>query len=86
MAKLADAINLYNPNAQWTIDGDDYGTLDWQSKDISKPTKKQLEDLLPLVATAKAQAEAQKIAAKAQAEAKLEALGLTSDDFKALGL
>jgi len=33
-----------------------------------------------------AQAEAEKAAAKAAAEAKLAALGLTSDDLKALGL
>ena len=37
-------------------------------------------------AEAEAQAEADKATAKAAAEAKLAALGLTSDDLKALGL
>jgi hypothetical protein len=37
-------------------------------------------------AQARAEVEAQAIAAKATAEAKLKALGLTTDDLKALGL
>lgn len=86
MVKLAEAINLYNPNAQWTLLGDDYETLDWHSVDIAKPTKAQLENLLPQVEANKAQQEAAAIAAKQSAQAKLEALGLTTDDLKALGL
>ena len=86
MAKLAEAINLYNPKAQWTLLGDDYETLDWHSVDIAKPTKAELENLLSQVETVKAQQEAKKAADKASATAKLEALGLTTDDLKALGL
>jgi hypothetical protein len=86
MAKLAEAINLYNPNAQWTLLGDDYDTLDWHSLDIAKPTKAELENLLLEVEAVKAQQEADKATAKASAEAKLVALGLTTDDLKALGL
>jgi hypothetical protein len=86
MAKLAEAINLYNPNAQWTLLGDDYETLDWHSVDIPKPTKAELQDLLLEVEAVKAQQEADKATAKASAEAKLATLGLTADDLKALGL
>jgi hypothetical protein len=86
MAKLAEAINLYNPNAQWTLLGDDYETLNWHSVDIAKPTKAELEDLLLEVEAVKAQQEADKATAKASAEAKLATLGLTTDDLKALGL
>jgi hypothetical protein len=86
MAKLAEAINLYNPNAQWTLSGDDYETLDWHSVDIAKPTKAQLENLLLQVEAIKAQHEADKASAKEAAQAKLAALGLTTDDLKALGL
>jgi hypothetical protein len=86
MAKLAEAINLYNPNAQWTLLGDDYETLDWHSVDIAKPTKAELEDLLLEVEAVKAQQEADKATAKASAEAKLATLGLTADDLKALGI
>lgn len=81
MTKLAEAINLYNASAEWTIDGDDYETLNWLSKDITKPTKKQLEDLLPLVETAKAEAEANKAEAKV---ALLDRLGITAEEAKLL--
>ena len=86
MAKLAEAINLYNPSAQWTLLGDDYDTLDWHSVDIAKPTKAELENLLTQLEAAKAQQEAKAAADKAAATAKLEALGLTADDLKVLGL
>ena len=86
MAKLAEAINLYNPSAQWTLLGDDYATLDWHSVDIAKPTKAELEKLLSEVESIKAQQEAKAAADKASATAKLEALGLTANDLKALGL
>ena len=86
MAKLAEAINLYNPKAQWTLLGDDYDTLDWHSVDIAKPTKAELENLLSQVEANKAQQEAKAATDKAAAEAKLAALGLTADDLKALGL
>jgi hypothetical protein len=79
MTKLPDAINLYNPNAQWVIDGDNYNTLQWHSDDIPKPTLKELETLIPQVESAKAEAQA-------AAEAKLAALGLTTEDLQALRL
>jgi hypothetical protein len=49
-------------------------------------TKEEYEAAFDLVDAAKLQAESDAIAARSAAEAKLAALGLTSDDLKALGL
>ena len=86
MIKLSQAINLYNPNAQWTMDNDDYETLEWHSEEIAKPSLTELEALLPQVKQIYVEKEASIAAARAAAEAKLAALGLTADDLKALGL
>ena len=73
-------------DSEWVLDGDDYQGLTWLSE-TAKPTKKQLEDLWPLVQAeleAKAQA---KIDAKASAISKLQALGLTVEEVQvAFGL
>lgn len=33
------------PNAEWTLDGDDYDGLNWMSTDIKKPTREELDAL-----------------------------------------
>jgi hypothetical protein len=74
------------PGAQWTLDGDEYAGLKW-SDSTTKPTKKALEDLWPIV-QAEIDAEIQSmIDAKASAISKLESLGLTLEEVKvAFGL
>ena len=73
------------PNAEWTLNGDDYKGLTWLS-DTPKPTKSTLDGLWQEVQNLVA-AEAQaKIDAKISAQAKLAALGLTVEDLTALGL
>ena len=70
------------PEAEWTLNGEDYDGLTWLS-DSPKPTKKQLEALWPTVQT---EIEAEKqavIDARQSAIAKLEALGLTVDEVQA---
>jgi len=83
---IATILVIKYPGSEWTLNGDDYAGLTWLS-DSTKPTKKQLEDLWPVVQAelaAKAQA---KIDAKASAIAKLEALGLTVEEVEvAFGL
>lgn len=39
MATLADILQQKWPGAHWKIDGDDFRTLAWYSKDVPKPTE-----------------------------------------------
>ena len=84
-ADIVKALENLKPGAQWTLSGDDYGDLMWLSQG-SAPTLAQIQAEIALL-PAKEQAAAEQAAAdKANATAKLEALGLTADDLKALGL
>jgi hypothetical protein len=71
--------------AEWTLNGDDYDSLDWLS-DTPKPTKKELDDQWESVLAEIEAAKQAKIDAKEAAQAKLASLGLTVDDLNALGL
>lgn len=72
------------PNSKWTLNGNDYSGLTWLSDD-DKPSKSELEShWLEVSELIEAKKEA-KINARISALAKLEALGLTEDDLKALG-
>ena len=66
--------------AQWILDGDDYSGLTWLSEN-GKPTKKQLDDLWPLVQTEIANEKANKETEKA---ALLNRLGISEVEFKLL--
>jgi hypothetical protein len=83
---IALVLTRRYPDAQWTLDGDNYTGLTWLS-DTPKPRKSTLENLWPEV-EAEIAAEAQaNVDAKVSAIAKLEALGLTLDEVKvAFGL
>ena len=78
-------INKF-PDSEWSLDGDSYEGLVWESES-TPPTEKELSDLWPEVQSdlqAKAQA---KIDAKASAISKLQALGLTVEEVEvAFGL
>ena len=77
------AIQFIRPNAEFTLIGDD---LEWLDTNTTKPTTKEISDgLIAYKAAKEAEAEA-KAQAKAAAEGKLAALGLTTDDLRALGL
>ena len=78
-------LNLKYPATQWTLNGDDYEGLTWLS-DTPKPSKAELDAQWGEVEQIMESEKQAKIDAKLAAEAKLEALGLTSDDLKALGL
>lgn len=69
----------------WTLDGDDYEGLTWLS-DSPKPTKDELDELWPSVELELIEEKEQQESKKKAAIAKLEVLGLTIDDLKALGL
>ena len=71
------------PNTQWSLDGISYDGLTWFS-DTPKPTQAELDALWESTqATVAAKAQAAKDV-KASALAKLAALGLTTDEVKAL--
>jgi hypothetical protein len=76
---IIKAIQKLRPNAEVTIIDNDYENAIWHNLKGDVPTKAELNQALLDI-------ENEKLAARAVAEAKLEALGLTSDDLKALGL
>lgn len=71
---------------EWVLNGDDYEGLTWLS-DSKKPTKKELEELWPVVQQEIADEAQAKLDAKASAVAKLKKLGLTVEEVQvAFGL
>jgi hypothetical protein len=77
------AIQFIRPNAIFTLTGDD---LEWFDTEQTEPTSKEIEAGLIAYNLAKESEAEAKAQAKATAEAKLSALGLTTDDLRALGL
>ena len=76
-------IEFIRPNAEFVLRGDD---VEWLDKKQKQPSDQEIEDGYvayqnKLKADIEAAEEAKKIA-----EAKLAALGLTTNDLKALGL
>jgi hypothetical protein len=84
MAQTHEVLGMLIPNGGYVAIGDDYEGI--QFIDCEPITKKQFTDGFAQFDAWKAQQEAARIAAKEAAQAKLEALGLTADDLKALGL
>ena len=56
MTDYAAVLTAIRPDAQWSLDGNDYSTLEWYS-DSPKPTKKTLDDAWPQVQYERAHAE-----------------------------
>ena len=84
MATGADVLGMLIPTGGWVIRGDDFEGIEFiEAKPI---TKSQFEAGFAQYDAWKAEQDAQAVADKASATAKLEALGLTTDDLKALGL
>ena len=84
MATGGDVLTMLCPDKEWVIYGDDFDSIQWiQGEPI---TKAQFEAGFAQYDAWQAQQEADKETAKAAAQAKLAALGLTTDDLKALGL
>jgi hypothetical protein len=80
----ADVLNMLIPQGGWVINGNEYSGIQFlQCDPISE---EEFEAGFALYPAWKTEQDAQQALAKAQAEAKLEALGLTSEDLKALGL
>lgn len=84
MASGADVLNMLLPDGKFIISGNEYESIVWF--DDNKVTKKQFEDGFAKYDAWKTEQNAVLITAKETAQAKLAALGLTTDDLKALGL
>jgi hypothetical protein len=84
MAKGAEVLSMLIPQGGWVITGNDFDNI--QFLDCEPITKAQFEAGFAQYDAWKAEQDAEKAAAKAAAQAKLSALGLTSDNLKALGL
>ena len=80
----AEVLEFLIPQGGWIISGNDYEGITFVS--CEPITKAEFEAGFAQYDAWKAEQDAAKAAAKAAAEAKLEALGLTTDDLKALGL
>lgn len=83
---LVKAIKKLRPTAEFSFENDDYSTIKWDVLEGDAPTQAEINAAIEQVKAEEAQAEANKAQAKAQAEAKLAALGLTTNDLRALGL
>jgi len=86
MSYLNKAIQRLKPSAEFSFTENDYATIKWDVLDGTAPTKAQIDAAIELIKKEELSAEAARASAKQSAQAKLEALGLTADDLKALGL
>ena len=84
MATSAQVLNMLIPTGGYAIYGDDFEGI--QFIEATPITKEQFEAGFAQYDAWKAAQDAQIAADKAAAQAKLAALGLTTDDLKALGL
>ena len=84
MASGGDVLNMLLPNGRFVVYGDDFESIVWF--DNNKITKKEFEAGFARYDAWKAEQDANKAQIKATAEGKLAALGLTTDDLRALGL
>jgi len=85
MAKGYEVLTMLRPNGGWVIVEDNFDSIRWD-EGVAPLTKAQYEAGFVKYDAWKAEQDAQAAVKKAAAEAKLAALGLTSDDFAALGL
>jgi hypothetical protein len=84
VANAAQVLEMLLPNGGWYISGEDYEGI--QFLQCEPITKAQFQAGFAQYDAWKAEQDAAQATAKAAAEAKLAALGLTTDDLKALGL
>ena len=80
------AIQLLRPTAEFSFTDQDYSTIIWTKLEGNPPTQTEVDVAIEQVKANEIAAAEAAAADKASATAKLEALGLTPDDLKALGL
>ena len=80
MTNYAYVLSKKYSNSSWELSGNEYENLIWKSDD-TKPTKKQLDDLWPIVQNEILDETNTKITKRTEI---LSRLGLTSDELDAL--
>jgi hypothetical protein len=85
MATSNEVMSMLCPAGGWIMYDNDFDGITWVD-DRPRCTKAEYEAGFAQYDAWKAEQEAAKEAAKEAAQAKLAALGLTTDDLKALGL
>ncbi len=86
MNYLFSAIKLLRPDAEFSFTEQDYSTVIWTKLEGDAPTQAEIDAAIKQVKANEIAAAEAAATDKANATAKLEALGLTADDLKALGL
>jgi hypothetical protein len=84
MATATNVLEMLIPKGGWVLTGNQYEGIHFLECDPI--TKEEFEAGFAQYDAWKAEQDAAKAQAKALAEAKLVAIGLTTDDLKALGL
>ena len=84
MATGGEVLSMLCPNTEWVIYGDDFDSIQWIKGEPI--TKTDFQAGFAKYDAWKAEQDSKAVADKASATAKLAALGLTTDDLKALGL
>jgi hypothetical protein len=83
---IVSAIKKLRPTAEFSFQDDNYSTVKWDVLEGDAPNELEVKAAIEIIKKEEAQKEADAARAKLAAEAKLAALGLTSEDLKALGL
>jgi hypothetical protein len=86
MSYLVKAIRKLKPNSEFSFTDDDYSTVKWDVLEGDAPTQIEIDAAIEQVKADEIAEDEAKAQAKATAEGKLAALGLTTDDLRALGL
>ena len=83
---LAEAIWKLRPNSEFSFNEQDYSTVKFDKIEGNPPTLSEINAAIEQIKADEITNAAAAVVAKQAAEAKLAALGLTSEDLKALGL
>jgi hypothetical protein len=82
---MMKAVKALAPDLDFRIENGDIDTIQ-SLNGAAIPSKKDIEDKIKVIEADEITNAAHAVAAKEAAQAKLAALGLTTDDLKALGL
>jgi len=82
--KNFNAVRYIYPNAEFSMINDDISMITWVGEEFPTPTAKQLSDAIKTLEDKEAQDILDKEEAKNSALSKLQALGLTEAEAKAI--